>query len=79
MLRVLVGIALLAAPAAAHEYRTVSWYASHPDVARQVMKVCADNAGLAHKNPNCFNAEQSLGDSDYQDFIKRGTRIFGAN
>jgi hypothetical protein len=77
MLRLALVAAIMATPAMAYEYRTVSWYASHPDVARKIMKICADNAGMAHRNPNCLNAEQSLGDSDYQDFVRRGTRIFG--
>lgn len=68
---------LLAAPAQAHEYRTVSWYVEHPREAHEVMRLCANNAGLAHKNPNCLNAEQSLGDADYRDFVRRGTKIFG--
>jgi hypothetical protein len=75
--RILLAALIFSSPAMAHEYRNVTWYRAHPQAAREVMRLCADNAGLYRKNPNCLNAEQSLGDADYQDLMRQGTRIFG--
>jgi len=55
----LLAIAAAPVPASAHQYRTVEWYADHPDAMHQVLKLCRDNVGLAARNPNCTNAEEA--------------------
>lgn len=55
----LAGLVALAVPASAAEYRTVTWYADHPDEMRGVLKLCRDHPGLAGKNSNCRNAEDA--------------------
>jgi UDP-N-acetylmuramate-alanine ligase len=71
---VLIGAAaLLCAAGEPPQYRTVSWFAAHPQEMAQTLRWCRDNAGLMRHVPACINADEAQPDA----FLRRA-QIFTA-
>jgi hypothetical protein len=53
------GWASLTMAASPQQERTASWYAAHPTILENVIKLCRDDPGQAVRNPDCMNASQA--------------------
>jgi hypothetical protein len=62
---------LVATPAFSGQVMTADWFAAHPQVMRDLLKICHNNPGQVRNNANCVNAEQAEDRVSADDWLAR--------